>query len=784
MIGKTISHYRIIEKIGEGGMGVVYKALDTKLDRHAAIKILPTHLSADREAVARFVQEAKTASALDHTNIGTIYEIDDTAEGETFIAMAYYDGETLRDRIDRGRLGRDEAIDSARRIAAGLERAHESGIVHRDIKPSNIIITGRGEVKIIDFGLAKLAGGTKLTRAGSQLGTAAYMSPEQAVGEGTDHRADIFSLGVMLYEMLSGERPFKGEHEAALLYEIVHEDPAPLVNVDSDIDPEIELILRKTMAKRPEERYSRIGELIEDLEAVREDRPATFAGGAARTVGRKRRGRLALAGWSATAFAVIVVAVLYMLLWRSEPIDSIAVLPLENLSQDEGEEYFVCGMTDELISRLARIGDLKVISRTSVMRYKDSTKPLPEIADELKVEAVLNGSVLRVGDRVRIAVELIHAGTDRSIWAESYERDIRDVLRLQSEVAQDIARKIKTRLTAADEEQLATVPPVTADAHEDYLKGRYYLNMRTTEALRTGLEHFESSIERDSGFAPAYAGLADAYILLAGYGAQDPGMNYEKAREAALRAIGIDEKLAEAHASLAMVRWHYEWDFDGAEREFRRAATLNPNYATAHHWYALFLTYNGRFDEALDEIRMAQAVDPVSLIVNAAVGLVHYYAGQYDDAIQQSLLTLEMNDRFFPAYSVLGRTYTQVGLFDEAIEALETVIELSGRRSSALAILAHPLFASGREDEARALYEELLTRSKTEYVTPFDLAVLTIALGMREETLDWLERGYDERAFDIIGMQSEPLFEKLSGDARFIELARRIRSAPGEEKTD
>ena len=471
---------------------------------------------------------------------------------------------------------------------------------------------------------------------------------------------------------------------------------------------------------------------------------------------------------------MIVAVLLYIFLSKGGTIDSIAVLPLVNLSQDETEEYFVSGMTDELISRLARIGDLKVISRTSVMRYGDSTKPLPEIARELKVAAVLNGSVLRVGDRVRIAVELIHAGTDRSIWAESYERDISDVLRLQSEVAQDIARKIKTRLTKDDEKHLKTVPPVSTEAHEDYLKGRYYLNMRTPEALRMGLEHFESSIEKDAGFAPAYAGLADSYVLLAGYSVQDPGAHYERAREAALRAIGIDEKLAEAHASLAMVIWHYEWDFEGAEREFSRAVTLNPNCATAHHWYAIYLTFRERYDEALEEIRMAQTVDPVSLIVNAAVGLVQYYAGRYDEAIEQSSLTLELNDRFFPAYTVLGRAYTLKGMYGDAVSAFETVIELSGRRSSAIALLAHPMFASGREEEALGLYEELLERSKTEYISPFDMAILTMALGKHDETLGWLERAFEARAFDIMSMQAEPLFDDLHGDARFAELAKRI----------
>ena len=779
MIGKTISHYRIIEKIGEGGMGVVYKALDTKLDRHAAVKILPARLGADREAVARFIREAKTASALDHPNIGTIYEIDETRDGETFIAMAYYEGETLRGRIDRDPMDVGEALGIARWIAAGLERAHESGIVHRDVKPSNVIITERGEVKVIDFGLAKLVGSTRLTRAGSTLGTAAYMSPEQAVGAEVDHRSDIFSLGVILYEMLSGTRPFRGEHEAALLYEIVHEDPTPITRIVHSIDPEIEQILQRAMAKRPDERYSDMREMIEDLDAVASGERAAVAGKARKRAGPGRRKRRAVAGIVAAALAAAAIAVVYLMSRGGGAIDSIAVLPLANLSQEEGEEYFVSGMTDELISRLARVGGLTVISRTSTMRYRDTTKPLPEIARELGVEAVLNGSVLRIGDRVRIAVELINAGTDRSMWAESYERDIRDVLRLQSEVAQDIARKIKSKLTEVDKERLSTVPPVTAEAHEDYLRGRYYLNRRTPEALRTGLEYFEASIEKDSGFAAAHAGMADAYILLAGYSVQDPAVIYEKAREAAMKAIEIDDLLAEAHASLAIVRWHYEWNYDEAEKEFERAIELNPNCSIAHHWYALFLTFSERFDEAIDEIRMARSVDPVSLIVNAAVGLVHYYAGSYDEAIGQSLRTIEMNDRFFPAYTVLGRGYTMKGRYDEAVEAFEKVIELSGRRSSALSLIAHPLVRSGRKEEAEALYDELKERSETEYVSPFDMAVLTIALGETEEALDWLERGYDERAFDIMSMTAEPLFDGLRRYAEFSDLVRKIGLVPG-----
>jgi serine/threonine protein kinase/tetratricopeptide (TPR) repeat protein len=774
MIGKIISHYRIIEKLGEGGMGVVYKALDSKLERFVAIKVLPQHLSEDAEATSRFIHEAKAASSLDHSNIGTIYEIDETPDGQTFIVMAYYEGCTLREMIDCGRIGPEDALGIAEQVASGLARAHDQGIVHRDIKPSNIIVTEHGEVKIVDFGVAKLAGKTRLTKAGSLLGTIAYMSPEQVKGEDVDQRSDIFSLGVILFEMLTGGRPFKGEYEAALLYSIVHEEWALPGDGRSGLDPDIEAIIGRTLAKDRDERYQNVDDLLHDLEYLREDRSEITATRRSKSKRSRILVRFGRAAWIAIAVAAVAATALYIMFPRAEVIDSIAVLPLENLSGDEKEEYFVSGMTDELISRLAQIGQLKVISRTSIMSYRNSSKPLPQIARELKVKAVLEGSVLRVGDRVRIAVELIHAGTDRSMWGESYERSIRDVLRLQSEVAQDIAYKIKVKLTSHDRRELTSVPSISAEAHEAYLKGRYHLNQRTSDAILAGLKYFQQAIEIDSSYAQAYAGIADSYILLAGYSLQDPEEIYSKAQRAARKAIEIDDRLAEAHTSLAVVKWHYEWDFEAAEEQFRKAVSLNKNYSTAHHWYALYLSFVGRFEEAVAEMLNAQSVDPVSLIVNAAVGLVYYYAERPEEALAQSRRTLELNDVFFPAYTVLGRAYMQKGMYAEAIDAFGRVIELSGRRSSVLSLLAHPLVASGREAEAEALYEELEKRSRLEYVSPFDMAVLSMALGERGRTLDWLERSYDERAFDIMSMQAEPLFKSLRGEPRFVELTRRI----------
>ncbi|MDH3217276.1 MAG: protein kinase, partial [Candidatus Krumholzibacteria bacterium] len=570
MIGKTISHYKILEKLGEGGMGVVYKAEDTKLKRHVALKFLPPQLTADKEMVIRFEREAQAAAALSHPHIITIYEIGEF-EDQVYICMEYVDGDTLREFMAGKPLPLDRALEIASQVAEGLSKAHQADIVHRDLKPDNILIDSDGRVKIVDFGLAKLRGVTQITKEASTVGTVAYMSPEQARAMDVDRRTDIWALGVILYEMITGRAPFMGERTENIQYAIVNEKPDAITGLRTGVPVKLEGLIDKAMAKRADERYPHVEDLLVDLRVIQKSQVSGVPAdsGVRAAPARKRRFPLF------TAIAVLVIAVLFV--WNyfsTKPVsgtDSIAVLPLENLSGDPAQEYFTDGMTEALISNLARVGALKVISRTSVMKYKNTDKSLREISKELGVSTVVEGSVLWAEGRVRITAQLIDAASDRHLWARDYERDVSDVIALQGEVARAITDEIRVKLTPQEEERLAQTGKVDPKAYRLYLQGRFHWNTRSREGLARSIELFGQAIKIDPQYALAHVALAEAYVVSADWGFVTSREGYSQGKQLAHRALAIDPSLAEAVSALAYISYVYDWDWQSAEAGFKRA---------------------------------------------------------------------------------------------------------------------------------------------------------------------------------------------------------------------
>jgi TolB-like protein/predicted Ser/Thr protein kinase len=650
LIGDIISHYKILEKLGEGGMGVVYKAQDTKLDRIVALKFLPRHLLRDEEAKNRFVNEAKSASALNHSNITTIYEIDEM-EGECFISMEYVEGKSLKGLIKNKQTQKwdiAKIIDVSVQIAEGLSGAHQKGIVHRDIKSDNIMLTHEGVVKIMDFGLAKLAGGVQLAKAGTTMGTAAYMSPEQASGKEVDHRTDIWSLGVVLYEMITGQLPFKGEYEEAILYSILNEEPEPIMSLRGEVPTELKQIVDKAFVKNLNSRYQNAREILGDLKKLKKELKFGKEGPFAK---------------------------------RSQP--SIAVLPFVNLSADKEQEYFCDGMAEEIINALTHVEDLRVVARTSAFSFRGKEIDIREIGRKLNVETLLEGSVRKAGSRVRITAQLINVTDGYHLWSERYDRDIgalccpEDIFAIQDDISLTIVDKLKVKLLKGEKTKLVKRHTEDLDAYNLYLKGRYFWNRRTEESLKKSIDCFNQAIEKDPGYALAYAGLADSYVTLQDYSSLSPKVTLPKAKQAAYKALEIDGTLAEARNSLAQVLFR-EWDWQGAEKEHKRAIELNPNYASAHHWYALVLAYAARFDEAIAEMKRAWELDPLSLIINRNLGLVLCYAHRYDKAIKQLQKTLEMDPSFSLAHASLGLVYLRKAMYQEALTELQKESDIRG----------------------------------------------------------------------------------------------------------
>jgi serine/threonine protein kinase/Flp pilus assembly protein TadD len=815
-------------------MGEVYRALDTELDRTVAIKILPEALAGDQQRLQRFIQEAKAASALNHPHILTIYEIG-TIGASRFIATEFIDGDTLRQRINAG-LKLAEILEIAIQAGSALAAAHAAGIIHRDVKPENIMVRRDGYIKVLDFGLAKLTepkGSTTDTEAptramvntgaGTVMGTANYMSPEQAKGISVDVRTDLWSLGAVLYEMVTGRVPFAGETPTETISLILQKEPPPLTRFAHDVPAELERIITKALTKDPEERYQTTKDMLIDLRNLKRklevdaeiDRtmppefrgaasresissgqtvPATVSGSSAATaqasaphsassaeylVSGIKQHKLAIAvvaGLALIAVAAGIIGISAYLHARSTEvaIESIAVLPFVNQNHDTDSEYLSDGVTESIINSLTQLPNLKVIPSSSAFRYKGKdTDPLTA-GKELGVRAILTGRIMQRGDNVTISVALIDVRDNKQLWGEQYGEKVSQLLSVQREIAQQITSNLRLKLSGEQQTKVSKHYTDNPEAYQLYLKGRFYWNKRSGEALKTSIEYYNQAIEKDPNYALAYAGLSESYGLLPSYSAVLPQDSFPQAKAAAQKALSIDDTLAEAHVGLANVLTSYDWNLAGAERELRRAIELNPNYATAHQWLSDGpLIATGRFDEAIAEMIRAQELDPLSLIINAEVGLMYRYARQPDKAIEQLRKTIEMDQSFYFAHWSLGRAYVMKGAFSEALSEYQIARRLVDD-PYILGMMGHAYAVSGRRDEALKTIDQLKEISKRQYVKANAFAEIYAGLGDKDQAFQWLEKSYEQRTPDLIFIAIDPIFDNLRSDPRFADLVRRV----------
>lgn len=785
MIGRTISHYHILGELGAGGMGVVYKAEDIRLKRIVALKFLPRDALADPAAKSRLLHEAQAAAALDHPNICTIHEIEEAGE-HTFIVMTIVEGSSIKQMIAAGPVALEAALDIARQTAEGLAAAHSKGIFHRDIKPANLMLSRSGQVKIMDFGLARAAGQTRLTKSGAAMGTAAYMSPEQARGATVDQRTDVWSLGVTLFEMITGRLPFRGEHEQAVLYSLLNEEPEPLTALRTDVPMELERLVNKAMAKRPEDRYQHLDDLLVDLKAV-ERKLAAPAGsvtaGSTVRVAQKNRKRSGV--MAAAVVLIAAAAALTLVLWHGGErrwdrsarggeggkIQSLAVLPFDNLMNDPEQEYFVDGMHDALITGLSKLGSLRVISRTSVMRYRDTEKPIPEIARELDVDVLIEGSVLRVGNEVRITVQLIDGANDEHLWAHGYDRDLRNVLSLLNEVAGAVAVEVDATLTPRQEDRLARARSVDPDAYEALLRGMQLFNTFKLMSVRESIAFFEKAIAIDPKLAEAHAGLAGAYVVWAVLG-DLPAEHIPKAREAARKALEIDDGLADAHTAAGYVSLYFDRDWQAGAEAFRKALEIDPNNSLARHGYADYLVVQGRLDESVEQVLLGRKSNPLSPIANFVVVGHLYIARRYGEAVAEAKRLLAIDPKYPGASMFMREAYWQMGKLEESVEMLRETGW--GRDPQFREAMDLGYAAGGPPGVMLALAELLETKSRSEHVDPQTIALHYAWAGRSESAMDWMEKAAEGRSLLFVHALLDPAFDSIRDTPRFKQLRRRL----------
>ncbi|HWC75897.1 MAG TPA: protein kinase, partial [Blastocatellia bacterium] len=779
VVGMRVGPYEIRSLIATGGMGEVYLAEDTRLGRRVALKLLMKESTRDHARVRRFEQEARAASALNHPNILTVYDISEV-DGTQCIVTEFIEGQTLRQQMIAGRMNVKDATDIAAQVASALAAAHDAGIVHRDIKPENIMVRRDGYVKVLDFGLAKLArphaffkpGKRVSTDEGIVMGTVNYMSPEQARGQLVDVRSDIFSFGCVLYEMVCGHTPFEGETNADVIAAILEKPHPEVGRFTSDVPDLLEGIIDRALQKDRLERFQTAEELLAELKSLKQR--LEFEDELERSMSGSRLIQIATLNAAATA--------------DTSPsdlrarqsggvIDSLAILPFGNLPAETQLEYFSEGITESIINTLSRIPELRVMAWSTVCAYKDRQVDPRAAGRDLGVRGVVTGRLIRQGNQFVLKIELVDATDGSQVWSEACICKPSDILELEAGICKEISEKLLVRLSSEERGRLSRLYTQNTEAYHAYLKGRYFWNKRTDESVRQGIGYFKEAIDIDPGYALAYSGLADAYLILGSFGiaTMEPGEAFPKAREAARRALDYDDELAEAHASLATSLASYYWDWPAAEREFKRSIELKPGYPTSHHWYGfIYLASMGRLEEAIAELKRAQELDPLSITIASDTGLIYYLAGQYDLAIETHRKTAEMDKSFVYSYWKLGLAYEQKRMYEEAIEEYEKAVALCDRSKLPMAQLGRVHALAGDSERARSILSQLKEQPNDRYVSSVRLAAIHVALGETDQAFEWLQRGFDERDSGLIWLKVNPHFRDLHSDARFETLVRRI----------
>ena len=796
-IGQVFGHYRLIEKIGAGGMGVVFRARDEQLQRDVAVKVLPAGLFSDPASRDRFRQEALALGRLNHPNIAMAFDFGEE-NGVDYLVSEYIAGLTLDEKIAERPLPQPTVLELGVQLMRGLEAAHRAGVIHRDLKPGNIRLDHDGQLKILDFGLAKVMSPVEESAATATLdenlsvsGTLPYMAPELLRAEEADARADVWAAGAVLYEMATGKRAFPDKQPSLVIDAILHYDPVRPTLLNPEVTPNLESVILKALDRDPELRYQSAREVRADLGGVQAgsdvainlQRPISGTVGAQPPSTSRRRWR-----WITVALAaLLVLAVAGVVLWpkpavpkSSGAIRSIAVLPFADFSPTGGgQEYFADGVTEELINDLSSIGALRVISRNSTMSYKNAHKPLPEIARELNVDAVVEGMVQRSGDRVKISADLVDARQDRNLWGHSYQGDLRDVLSLESEVAQAIAGEIQVHLSAQESASLSRKQVVNPRAYETYLHALYLWNRRTPEDLRGALAEFNKAIEQDPTSALAWAGLADTYTLLVSASEMAPSQGMPLAEAAAKKALTLDNSLAQAHASLGITEWTYEWDSTRSTAEFARAIELDPSYAVAREWYAVILGHMGRFSEAQEQMQRARELDPYSVRARVNTARLYYFSKQYDTAISMLEKIKQDEPHAWEVSAILGQAHLVIGKLDDAIRELERARSLQPSALRNLGVLGDAYGRAGKQDKALAIASELDTMSQSRYVSPVFSALVYIGMGDKAQAFACLNKAYAERSEWMMVLKTEPEFDPLRDDPRFQALVQQVAQSAG-----